>query len=453
MIVKAAKVSGRRIPGRRARPLREDAVLQACLQAYARIRRDRWLADRALDVTLREKRALFSHERREVANRIYALLRHQITVDFALAGTASGFETRSTSEQDLLRLCAARVLEGAPLDAVARSARLPASDAAVIEGLARATQAMDGWDLARRLSIGGSMPDLLVERFIREFGDEAQPLVDSLNQRAPLTIRANTLKTGRDRLSTVLKREGVATRHASLSELALILEDRPNAFGLQAFREGLFEIQDEGSQLLGMLVDAPPKLIVDACAGTGGKALQLAAQMNNRGEIHALDIHANRLDQLKKRARRAGAHNIRTRLLSPDGTDPPSDLVARADRVLIDAPCSGTGTYRRKPDARYRLTIDEIEMHRVRQMRLLEQFAPLVKPNGRLIYGTCSLLRDENGSVVEWFLRENANFSLLEPEAILGETLARQVSRGGYLQLFPHVHGTDGFFGAVLRRG
>src|SRR5262249_45004079 len=178
-----------------------------------------------------------------------------------------------------------------------------------------------------------------------------------------------------------------------------------------------------------------------------------AAQMDNRGEIHALDIHADRLEQLKKRARRAGAHNIRTRVVAPGGAAQLSDLVARADRVLIDAPCSGTGTYRRKPDARYRLTIDEIEMHRTRQIRLLEQFAPLVKPNGWLIYGTCSLLRDENESVVEWFLRESANFSLLEPQAILGEALARQVTRRRYLQLFPHLHGTDGFFGAVLRRG
>ena len=312
---------------------------------------------------------------------------------------------------------------------------------------------MVGWNLERRLSIAGSMPEFLVERFVREFGGEAEALVDALNQRAPLTIRANTLKTSREGLGAILKREGATARDTRLSELALILEDRPNVFGLRAFREGLFEIQDEGSQLLGMLVDAPPKVVVDACAGTGGKTLQLAAQMNNRGKIHALDIHADRLDQLKKRARRAGAHNIRTRLLSPDHTAQLSDLVARADRVLIDAPCSGTGAYRRKPDARYRLTIDEIEMHRMRQMRLLEQFAPLVKPNGRLIYGTCSLLHDENDSVVKWFLRKNANFSLLEPGAILAEGLARQVSRGGYLQLFPHVHGTDGFFGAVLRRG
>ena len=410
------------------------------------------MADRALEVTLREERALFSAERREVANRIYALLRHQTTVDFLL-GDALGFGSRATTEQDLLRLCAARVLEGAPPDEVAYSARLSASDAAAIEALPRAIQSMAGWDLARRLSIGGSMPEFLVERFIGEFGDQAEALVGSLNQRAPLTIRANTLKISRERLGAILNREGVATRPAPLSQLALILEDRPNAFGLQAFREGLFEIQDEGSQLLGMLVDAPPKVVVDACAGTGGKTLQLAAQMDNRGEIHALDIHADRLEQLKKRARRAGAHNIRTRVVAPGGAAQLSDLVARADRVLIDAPCSGTGTYRRKPDARYRLTVEEIEMHRMRQRRLLEQFAPLVKPNGWLIYGTCSLLRDENQSVVEWFLSENVNFSLLEPQRVLGDALAGQVSHRGYLQLLPHVHGTDGFFGAVLRRG
>jgi 16S rRNA (cytosine967-C5)-methyltransferase len=414
------------------------------------------LADRALDVTLRQKKALFSHERREVADRIYALLRRQITVDFFLAQVFPSFASLGTTEKNVLRIAGARVLEGTPVREAARAARLSVSEASGLQSFEQACKEAESWDLRRKLWIGASLPEFLVEKLLTELGDEAQVAADAMNQRAPLTIRVNALKTTRDQLGALLQRESVPTRPTPLSALGLFVESRPNVFGLEAFRSGLFEIQDEGSQLLGTLVDAPPKVVVDACAGMGGKTLQLAAQMQNRGEIHALDIDDDRLAELKKRARRAGAHNVRTRRLPPDphaAETVLSDLLGRADRVLVDAPCSGTGTYRRKPDARYRLTPAQIEAHRVRQIQLLSQFARLVKPGGRLIYGTCSILSDENESVVEAFLAENAGFSKMAIESILGDVLAHKVTRGGYLRLSSHEHGTDGFFGAVLRRG
>jgi len=445
-----------KVPKSRTRLLREDSVLQACLQAYALVRQDGWLADRALDVTLRQKRALYSHERREVADRVYALLRRQITVDFFLAKAFPSFASIGTTEKNVLRISAARVLEGTPIPEAAQAARLSPSQTSGLQSFEQVWKEMATWDLRRRLWIGASLPEFLAEKFLIELGDEAQAAADAMNQRAPLTIRVNTLKTTRDQLGALLQREAVPTRATPLSTLGLFLESRPNVFGLEAFRSGLFEIQDEGSQLLGALVDAPPKVVVDACAGMGGKTLQLAAQMQNRGEIHALDIDDDRLAELKKRARRAGAHNVRTRLLPPDpkaANTVLSDLVDRADRVLVDAPCSGTGTYRRKPDARYRLTPAQIEALRVRQIQLLAQFARLVKPGGRLIYGTCSILSVENESVVEAFLAENAGFSKMALESILGDVLAHKVTRGGYLRLSSHEHRTDGFFGAVLRRG
>lgn len=440
----------------RTRLLREDLVLQVCLQAYALIRRDGWLADRALEVTLRQKRALYSNERREVAERVYALLRRQITVDFFLARAFPSFDSLGATQKDTLRIGAARVLEGTSPEEAARAARLSPSEASGLESFEEASKEMATWDLRRKLRIGASLPEFLAEKFLIELGDEALAAADAMNRRAPLTMRVNTLKTTRDQLRALLQREGVSTRVTPLSKLGLFLESRPNVFGLEAFRNGLFEIQDEGSQLLGALADAPPGVVVDACAGTGGKTLQLAAQMQNRGEIHALDIDDARLAELKKRARRAGAHNVRTRLLPPDpkaAVAVVSDLVERADRVLIDAPCSGTGTYRRKPDARYRLTPDHLDAYCARQSQLLAQFARLVKPGGRLIYGTCSMLRDENQSVVEAFIARNAGFSKMALEPILGDVVARAVTRHGYLCLSPHEHGTDGFFGAVLRRG
>src|SRR4029450_5602911 len=188
-----------------------------------------------------------------------------------------------------------------------------------------------------------------------------------------------------------LRAEAVEARATPLSPLGLFLETRLNAFSLPSFREGLFELQDEGSQLLGLLVDAPPTRVVDACAGAGGKTLQLAAQMRNRGELFALDIDSRRLEQLKRRARRAGVHNVRIRPIPPSGPEVApalTDLADRADRVLVDAPCRGPPPSRRTPAARYRLPEGMLAQHVERQRLLLEQFAPLVRPGGRLVYGT-----------------------------------------------------------------
>jgi len=276
-----------------------------------------------------------------------------------------------------------------------------------------------------------------------------------MNVRAPLTARTNLLKTTRDQLRERLAQEGVETEPTPLSPLGLFLRTRINAFSLESFREGLFELQDEGSQLLGMLVDAPPTRVVDACAGAGGKTLQLAAQMKNRGELFALDIDARRLGELKLRARRAGAHNVRIRPIPPTGPEVSAtlaDLVGKADRVLVDAPCSGSGTFRRKPDARYRLTEAQLANHVERQKALLEQFAPLVKPGARLIYGTCSMLREENEDVVAAFLARHPEFSVLPPADRLGQELGAKVDSGGFLRVTPGQHGTDGFFGATLVR-
>jgi 16S rRNA (cytosine967-C5)-methyltransferase len=440
---------------RSARPLREDLVLQACLEAYGFIRHEGRLADRALDFTLRHKRNLYSNERRAVAERVYALLRRQRTVDFLLQHAHRDFSRLDKTRQDVLRLAASRILHGEPTDEVARTSALGGPDAAALDKLPEAARALEALPLEKRFPLAASVPDFLAPRLREVFGADAERAVEAMNERAPLTARLNGFKGDRAQLRARLEQEGVDASPTPLSPLGLVLDTRTNAFSLEAFRDGWFELQDEGSQLLGMLVDAPPTRVVDACAGAGGKTLQLAVQMKNRGDLHALDIDAGRIDELRKRARRAGVHNVRTQVIPAEGPEADEALTplrGKADRVLVDAPCSGTGTFRRKPDARYRLTPEMIDDHVARQKRLLARFAPLVKPGGRLIYGTCSVLREENEAVVEDFLAKHPDFSVRPVTEELGPELGAKVSRGPFLRLAPHLHGTDGFFGAILVR-
>ncbi|WP_224369239.1 RsmB/NOP family class I SAM-dependent RNA methyltransferase [Hyalangium versicolor] len=438
-----------------ARPLREDLVLQASLEAYGMVRHEGRLSDRALEFTLRRKTHLYSNERRAVSERVYALLRRQRTVDHLLAHARPGFAQLQTTRQDVLRLAASRILHGEAAEKVAKDSALTGADASALDALPEAAAALDSLPANQRFPIAASLPDFLAGKFRETFGEDAERAAEAMNERAPLTARVNLLKTTRDALLERLKAEGVECQPTPLSPMGVWMETRINAFSLESFQEGLFELQDEGSQLLGMLVDAPPTRVVDACAGAGGKTLQLAAQMKNRGDLHALDVDEGRIDELRKRARRDGVHNVRTQVIPPEG--PSADealapLKGKADRVLVDAPCSGTGTYRRKPDARYRLGPDELGSHVARQKALLERFSTLVKPGGRLIYGTCSILREENEAVVEDFLSRHPDFSVRPVTEELGPELGPKVSRGPYLRLAPHTHGTDGFFGAILVR-
>ncbi|MGO9830027.1 MAG: RsmB/NOP family class I SAM-dependent RNA methyltransferase [Myxococcaceae bacterium] len=437
------------------RPVREDLVTQASLEAYGAIRHEGRLADRALEYTLRPKRHLYSNERRAVAERVYALVRRQRTVDALLERTGPAFGRLATTAQDRLRIASSRVLDGEPTPDVARGMGLSLEELGLLEALPAAGRSLARLPEEERFALEVSFPDALAKAWRAEYREEARRAAEAVNARAPLTIRTNTLKTDREALRARLRTEGVEATPTPLSPLGLFLTGHQNAFSLNSFREGLFEIQDEGSQLLGLLVDAPPTRVVDACAGAGGKTLQLAAQMKNRGELFALDIDARRLEDLRQRARRAGVHNTRVRLIPSEGPaarEALRDLEASTDRVLVDAPCTGTGTLRRKPDARYRFTDQALAEAAARQRALLEQFAPLVKPGGRLVYGTCSVLRAENEAVVEDFLAAHPEFRLLPPADKLGPELGANVSRGDYLRLTTHVHGTDGFFGATLLR-
>jgi 16S rRNA (cytosine967-C5)-methyltransferase len=439
---------------RATRPLREDLVLQACLEAYGFVRHEGRLADRALDFTLRRKSNLYSNERRAVAERVYGLLRRQRTVDFLLEKARPGFERLDTSHQDVLRLAVSRVLHGEAPEDVARTSALPKQDVSTLEALSKAAAALEALPPAKRFPLAASLPDFLAERFQSVFGADAERAAEAMNERAPLTARLNGFKGTREALLARLAEEGVQASPTPLSPLGVVLDTHLNAFSLESFRDGWFELQDEGSQLLGLLVDAPPTKVVDACAGAGGKTLQLAVQMKNRGDLYALDIEERRIDELRKRARRAGVHNVRAQVIppGPEADEALASLRGKADRVLVDAPCSGTGTYRRKPDARYRITPEQLQEHVARQKTLLARFAALVKPGGRLIYGTCSVLREENEAVVEDFLAKHPDFSVRPVAEELGPEVGAKLGAGPFLRLAPHLHGTDGFFGAILVR-
>ena len=379
----------------------------------------------------------------------------QRTVDFLLSRAHPRFDALDTSRQDVLRLAASRVLYGEPYHLVAQQYALPPPDAAALGALPEAAAQLEKLPPREHFPIAASLPDFLADRFLATFGRDAARAAEAMNERAPLVARTNLLKGDRETLMQRLRAESVDVKPTLLSPMGLVLETRINAFSLASFREGLMELQDEGSQLLGMLVDAPPTRVVDACAGAGGKTLQLAAQMKNRGDLHALDVDERRMEDLKKRARRAGVHNARAQLIpmeGPEAEDALAPLKGKADRVLVDAPCSGTGTFRRKPDARYRLSPEDLEMHVTRQKALLARFATMVKPGGRIIYGTCSVLREENENVVEDFLAKHPDFSVKPVTELLGPELGAKVSSGPFLRLAPHTHGTDGFFGAVLVR-
>jgi 16S rRNA (cytosine967-C5)-methyltransferase len=240
-----------------------------------------------------------------------------------------------------------------------------------------------------------------------------------------------------------------------LSPWGLTLDGHANAFGLDSFRAGLFEVQDEGSQLIALACGARPGMkVVDACAGAGGKSLALASEMHNRGEILALDVDADRLAEARRRATRDGVDNLRIRAIpaGDEAADALRDLEGKADVVLVDAPCSGLGTLRRKPDARWRLGPQDPERFAVAQKRILARFSRLVRPGGRLVYATCSVTRAEDEEVAAE-AAAYPGFAPLPLEATLGADLARSAGAVGHeLRLWPHRHGTDGFYVAAFTR-
>ncbi|MBG9388214.1 RsmB/NOP family class I SAM-dependent RNA methyltransferase [Caenimonas aquaedulcis] len=303
-----------------------------------------------------------------------------------------------------------------------------------------------------------NLPEWLVQPLKDQLGNEFWPLVDSLNQPAPLDLRVNTLNDKRAEVQRELELAGVASRVTPYSPWGLRLADKPALTKLDAFARGAIEVQDEGSQLLALLLDAKRgEMVVDFCAGAGGKTLAIGATMRNTGRLYAFDTSTHRLDALKPRLARSKLSNVHPAAIAHERDDRVKRLAGKIDRVLVDAPCSGLGTLRRNPDLKWRQSPEAVQEMTVKQDAILASAARLLKPGGRLVYATCSILPQENEEIARAFTEANREFSPLPAAEILSNLKVESAAAlcsggetgGDYLRLWPHRHQTDGFFAAV----
>ncbi|MDH6252692.1 16S rRNA (cytosine967-C5)-methyltransferase [Chryseobacterium sp. H1D6B] len=282
-------------------------------------------------------------------------------------------------------------------------------------------------------AIEHSIPEWLVQTLEKELGPGWEKEMKALNEQAPTVLRANTLKTSAKELVSDLADEGITAFTIKNYPDAVQLEEKKNVFLTTAFKEGLFEVQDASSQKIGYFLDVKEgQRVVDACAGAGGKTLHLAALMQNKGQIIALDIFEWKLAELKRRGKRAGAHNIETRMISDNKVI--KRLHEKADRLLIDSPCSGLGVLKRNPDSKWKIDQEFIDRIKKEQQQILQDYSKIIKKGGQMVYATCSILPSENNLQVEEFLKNNPDYKLIKEEKVMPST------------------GYDGFYMALIER-
>lgn len=404
-------------------------------QALSQVLRFEHPADAVVSRYFHDHRQLGHADRGFVAETLFAVLRRKRSLE-TRCGTAS-----SPRHLLLLALVMLRGWNQRELQPI-----LKASEDAWLS--AARGMAADNFPPAVR----SDLPDWLYGALERQFGaDEVAIIACGLNQPAPLDLRVNSLKTDREPLLARLAADGIRAEAGSFSPLAIRLLDKPALARHPLFLDGSFEVQDEGSQLLGLLV-APKRgeLVVDFCAGAGGKTLLLGALMKNTGRLYALDVSDKRLAKLKPRLARSGLSNVHPLRIEHERDAKIKRLSGKADRVLVDAPCSGLGTLRRNPDLKWRQDPQAIAELTAKQAAILNAAASLVRPGGRLVYATCSLLDQENDGIVDHFLATHADFTTLGADALLAKQGIDLP--GARLRLLPHRHGSDGFFAAVLER-
>ncbi len=300
-----------------------------------------------------------------------------------------------------------------------------------------------------------NMPEWLVEPLKAQVGEGFWPLVERLNGGAPLDLRVNTFTDKRADVQHELKLAGIKAVDTPFSPWGLRIEGKPALSGLDAFSRGAIEVQDEGSQLLALLLDAKRgEMVVDFCAGAGGKTLAIGASMRSTGRLYAFDTSAHRLESLKPRLARSKLSNVHPAAIAHERDDRVKRLSGKIDRVLVDAPCSGLGTLRRNPDLKWRQSPKAVQELTEKQTSILASAARLVKSGGRLVYATCSVLPEENEAIAQAFSAAHPNFVPLSAADTLTELKVANAASlcttdGLYLRLWPHIHATDGFFAAV----
>ncbi len=415
------------------------ALYEACARLLADILGSPGAADGRMDRFFRAQPRLGPKERGAIAEIVYGSLRHHRLLcalaensepRAVIAAWLAGFEAYTARQ-----LAALGVPHPEALVARVRADRTPLP-----------------------FAVRSSLPDWFAARLHALLpASEVPAAADALLESAPLDVRANTLKTDRTALQLAFAAAGHDLQPTPLSPWGLRRTSRAGLFRTDAFASGQFEVQDEGSQLIAPLLEPRrSERIVDYCAGAGGKTLHLSALLANTGMLYAFDTSQKRLDRLRERAARAGCDNIRIQTLGAGHDGRIKRLYGKIDRVLVDAPCSGTGTLRRSPDAKWRLAEARIAALAREARGILTEAARLVRPGGRLVYATCSLLKEENEEVITDFLAEHGQYTVIDAREILtrrGIALPpRTPDEGSALRLWPHRHKTDGFFAQVLQR-
>ena len=390
-------------------------------------------ADAVVSRYFREHRELGHADRAFVAETVFAVLRRGRSLEARCAGQLSDRHLL------LVALAITRGWNQRELEPVLKSSE---------EEWLAAAKAMPEADFSP--AVRCDMPDWLYEALEQQFGgEETLALAHALNLPAPLDLRVNTLKTTREAVLERLAADGIGAEAGTLSPMAIRLREKPALAKHPLFLEGAFEVQDEGSQLLGYLVEPRRgELVIDLCAGAGGKTLLLGALMKNTGRLYAYDVSDKRLANLKPRLARSGLSNVHPARIEHERDQKLKRLAGKADRVLVDAPCSGLGTLRRNPDLKWRQSADSVAELSLKQAAILDAAAKLARPGGRVVYATCSLLAAENDAIIEAFLVRHPEFTLTPASAVLAKHgIALD---GDLLRLLPHRHHTDGFFAAVL---
>ncbi|MGQ0441975.1 MAG: RsmB/NOP family class I SAM-dependent RNA methyltransferase [Methylophilaceae bacterium] len=401
-------------------------------------------ADAKLSEFFRNHRDLGTKERAFVAESVYGVLRRLRYLSAVTAG-----EEGDTDDARKLILAWLLRIEGKSIRELEAILNEQQKEWAVTIK-AKATD-----DLP--LAVQADVRDWLWHKLVAQYGEaDALTICRSMFEQATLDLRVNTIKGHREDVLKKMRAENTSNEQkiaeTPYSPMGIRMPSRLGINRHVLFTEGKIEVQDEGSQLLSYLV-APKRgqMVADFCAGAGGKTLAIGALMKNTGRLYAFDVSEKRLNNLGQRLKRSGLSNLHAQAIASE-TDPKlKRLNGKFDRVLVDAPCSGLGTLRRNPDLKWRQTEQDVIELTKKQTNILMRAAKLTKPGGRLIYGTCSLLYDENEAIVETFLSAHADFKLIPANQILAQQLI-PLDTGDFLKLLPHLHGTDGFFAAVFER-
>ena len=412
------------------------AQLEAVVDALTVILPARAPADAELRRFFREHKHLGQKDRALVADTVYAVLRRRRLLEHV---------TPHATPREMA-LAALVKLQGVGISHI---------DSSLREGEREWLAGLRALDLeSLPYEIRADLPDWVIERLRPRLGEQAtMELARGLQRPAPLDLRVNSLKAPREAVLDRLDFDQIAAEPGRLSPLAVRLKEKPALNQHPMFLDGAVEVQDEGSQVLGMLVEPRRgEMVVDFCAGAGGKTLQMGAAMGSSGRLYAFDVSDKRLANLAPRLKRSGLSNVFPQRISGENDPKVKRLRGKIDRVLVDAPCTGLGTLRRNPDLKVRQTVEGLAELNAKQRAILEAAAALVKPGGRLVYGTCSLLAEENEEVVRDFLARHPDFALLPAGPVLERQGVKVAGAGEYLHLYPHVHDTDGFFAAVLER-